>query len=65
MFITENIIQGTSFQRIHKNVDRLVERMKMLEINFNPSGDVFIVFTIAILPNNLSCDLLMHDEING
>ena len=57
-------MQGTSFQRIHKNGDRLVERMKMLEINFNPSGDVFIVCTIAILPNNLSCDLLKHDEIN-
>ena len=29
-------LQGTSSQRIHKNVDILVECMKMLEINFNP-----------------------------
>ena len=29
-------LQGTSSQRIHKNVDKLVECMKMLEINFNP-----------------------------
>ena len=37
--------------------------MKMLEINFNPSGDVFDIFTKAILPNNLSSDLLKHDEL--
>ena len=35
--------------------------MKMLEINFNPSGDAFDVFPEAILPNNLSSDLLKHD----
>ena len=29
-------LQGTSCQRIHKNVDKFVECMKMLEINFNP-----------------------------
>ena len=29
-------LQGTSSQRIHKNVDKLVECMKMLEIKFNP-----------------------------
>ena len=37
--------------------------MKMLEINFSPSGDVFDIFTKAILPNNLSSDLLKHDEL--
>ena len=31
----------------------------MLEINFNSSGDVFNVFTKAILLNNLSSDLLI------
>ena len=36
----------------------------MLETNFNPSGNVFSVFTKAILPNNLSSDLLKHDEIS-
>ena len=35
----------------------------MLETNFNPSGNVFSVFTKAILPNNLSSNLLKHDEI--
>ena len=40
--------------------------MKMLEINFNsPYADVFDVFTKAILPNNLSSDLLKHDEIGN
>ena len=38
--------------------------MKMLEINFNPSDDVFNVFTKVILPNNLSSDLLKHDDIS-
>ena len=28
-------LQGTSCQRIHKNVDKFAECMKMLEINFN------------------------------
>ena len=37
--------------------------MKMLEINFNSAGDVFNIFTKAILPNNLSFDLLKYDEI--
>ena len=37
----------------------------MVEINFNPSGDVFNVFTKAILPNNLSSGLLKHDEIGN
>ena len=27
--------------------------MKMLEIDFNPSGDAFNVLTKSILPNNL------------
>ena len=39
--------------------------MKTLEIDFNPSGDVFNVFTKAILPNTLSSDLLKHDEIGN
>ena len=39
--------------------------MKILEINFNLSGDIFNVFTKAILPNNLSSDLSMHDEIGN
>ena len=51
-------LQLSSSQRIHKNVDKLVECVKMLEINFNPSGDVFNVFTKAIQPNNFSSDLL-------
>ena len=58
-------LQGTSSQRIHKDVDQLVECMKMLEINFNPSGDLFNVYTKSILPNNLSSDLLKHDEIGN
>ena len=58
-------LPGTSSQRIHKNVDQLVECMKMLEINFNPSGDLFNVYTKSILPNNLSSDLLKHDEIGN
>ena len=58
-------LQGTSCQRIHKNVDKLVECMKMPEINFRSSGDVFNVFTKAILPNNSSSDLLKHDEIGN
>ena len=37
----------------------------MLEINFNPSGDVFNIFTKANLPNNLSFDLLKHDGIGS
>ena len=46
-------LQGTSSQRIPKDVDKLVKCMKMLEIDFNPSGDAFIVLTKSILPNNL------------
>ena len=37
--------------------------MKMLEINVNSAGDVFNVFTKAVLPNNLSFDLLKYDKI--
>ena len=37
----------------------------MLEINFNPSGDVFNVFTKAIQPNKFSSDLLKQDEIGN
>ena len=36
-----------------------------VEINFNPAGDVFNVFTKAILTNDLSSDLLKHDEIGN
>ena len=58
-------LQKTSSQRIYKIVDKLVECMEMLEINFSPSGDVFNVFTEAILANNLSSDLLKHDQIGN
>ena len=37
----------------------------MLENNFNLSSDVFNVFTKAILPNNLSSDLLKHYKIGS
>ena len=50
-------LQGTYSQRIHKNIDKLVEYMKMLENNFNPSGDVINVFAKAIYCN-LSSDLM-------
>ena len=39
--------------------------MKMLETNLKPSCDVFNVLTKAILPNNLSSDLLKHGEIGN
>ena len=39
--------------------------MKRLEINFNPSSDVFSVFTKASLPNNLPSELLKHEEIGN
>ena len=58
-------LQKTSSQRIYKIVDKLVECMEMLEINFSPSGDVFNVFTEAILANNLYSDLLKHDQIGN
>ena len=42
-----------------------MECMKILEINFNLSGDIFNVFTKAILPDNLPSDLSMHHEIGN
>ena len=60
-------LQGTS-QRIHKHkkFDKLVERMKMLEINVNPFREVFNVFNnVIIILNNLSSDSLNYDEIGN
>ena len=51
-------MQATCSQRIYINVEKLVGCIKMLEINFKHSGDIFTAFSKTILLNNVSSDLL-------